>query len=168
MKVFVKFLATIVLLGTILLLGRQTHAQTLAKNGDWLEKQLNKLVMDEDKEQAPKFTFKGCHMNMIIDTKDKDVSVGMNMAWQLKDVRKVSYKKGKNGQYTLLIDVPADKVKVAMNVGGLSGSFNTDDKENQNKDNKTSLTLSTKDESLVGQIKQKLEESVQFCRQEKQ
>jgi len=143
------------------------QAQTLAKNGNWLEKQLNRLVMDKDGNQTPKFSFKGCGMNMTLDSKEEDVSVGMQMAWQLKDVRKVSYKKDKNGQYTLLLDVPADKVKMAMSVGGFSGSFNNDGKDGKNKDNTTSLTLNTSDESLMKQIKQKLEESGQLCRQGK-
>lgn len=151
----------------IFLLTQHTHAQTLIKNEDWLEKQFNKLVTDKDEKETPKFTFKGCQMSMALDSRDKDVSVGMNIAWQLRDVQKVSYKKEKNGQYTLLLDVPADKVKMAMSLGGFSGAFNTDGKDKPNKDNTTSLNLATNDESLVKQIKQKLEESVQFCRQQK-
>ncbi|ADB39759.1 hypothetical protein [Spirosoma linguale] len=143
------------------------QAQTLAKNGQWLEKQFDQLIKDKKDNEAPKFTFKGCQMNMDLDTKDKEVSVGMHMGWLLSDVRKISYKKEKNGQYTLLLDVPADKVKMAMNVGGFGGSFNQDSKDKHNKDNTTSLNLSTTDESLVRQIKQKLEESVQFCQQSK-
>lgn len=167
MKAAIKLLTVVTLSCGISLLAGQTHAQTLAKNGNWLEKQLNKLVMDEDKDQTPKFAFKGCQMNMNVDSKDKDVSVGMDMDWQLKDVRKVSYKKRENGQYTLMLDVPADKVKMAMSLGGFSGSLNTSGKDNHNKNNTTSLTLDTKDESLVRQIKQKIEESVQLCRQGK-
>jgi hypothetical protein len=143
------------------------QAQTLAKNGQWLEKQLDQLIKDKKDNEAPKFTFKGCEMNMNVDTKDKDVSVGMHMGWLLKDVHKISYKKDKDGQYTLLLDVPADKVKMAMNIGGFGGSFNQDSKDKNNKDNTTSLNLSTTDESLVRQIKQKLEESVQLCQQGK-
>lgn len=149
-------------LGTVQL----THAQTLAKNEAWLEKQFGKLITEDDGD-TPKFTFKGCQMKMAVDSKDKDVSVGMNMAWQLRDIQKVGYKKDKDGQYTLILDVPADKVKMAMNVGGFSGSFNADDKDKSSKDNKTNLSLDTKDETLVRQIKQKLEESVQLCRQGK-
>ncbi|MFD2937838.1 hypothetical protein [Spirosoma flavum] len=144
-----------------------TQAQTLAKNGQWLEKQFDQLIKDEKANEVPKFTFKGCQMNMDLDTKDKDVSVGMHMAWLLSDVRKISYKKDKDGQYTMLLDVPADKVKMAMNVGGFGGSFNQDGKDKHNKDNTTSLNLSTTNESLVKQIKQKLEESVQLCQQGK-
>ena len=150
-----------------LLLARPTYAQTLAKNGDWLEKQFDKLMTDKQEDDTPTFTFRGCQMNMTLDSKDKDVSVGMDMAWQLRDVRKVSYTKDKDGKYTLLLDVPADRVKMAMNLGGFSGSFSTDDKDTKDKDNKTSLSLNTTDESLVKQIKQKLEESVQLCRQGK-
>jgi hypothetical protein len=88
------------------------------------------------------------------------------MGWLLKDVRKVSYKKESNGQYKLLLDVPADKVSMAMNIGGFSGSYSTDDKD-KGKDNTTSFGLDTTDESLVKQLKQKLEESVQLCRRGK-
>ena len=165
MKTSGKLFTISTLACSVWLLTQPTQAQTLAKNEDWLQKQFNKLVTDENKKETPKFTFKGCQMNMAVDSKEKDMSVGVNMAWQLRDVRKVSYKKEKNGQYTLLLDVPADKIKMAMNMGGFSGSFNTDGKDNQTKDNTTSLNLETTDESLVKQIKRKLEESAQLCRQ---
>lgn len=84
----------------------QAQAQTLAKNTAWIQKQLNQLVTDDEehdmnlngKKSTPKFDFKGCQMNMILDSKDKDVSIGMNIGWQLKDVRKISYKQDKKGQ----------------------------------------------------------------------
>jgi hypothetical protein len=175
MKSFVKRTATIALLGMASLTSLQAHAQTLAKNTDWIEKQLNKLVTDDEehdmnlngKKSTPKFAFNGCQMNMILDSKDKDVSIGMNIAWQLRDVRKISYKRGKNGQYALVLDVPTDKVKMSMGLGGFSGSFNADDKDSKDADNTSSFTLDTKDEALVQQIKQKFEESVQLCRKEK-
>lgn len=106
-------------------------------------------------------------MNMDLNTKDKDVSVGMHMGWLLSDIHKVNYRKDKDGQYTLLLDVPADKVKMAMNLGGFGGSFNQDNKDKNNKDNTTSLNLSTSDEAMVKQIKQRLEESARLCRQGK-
>jgi hypothetical protein len=106
-------------------------------------------------------------MNMAVADKDKDGSVNINMGWLLKDVRSVSYKKEPSGQYKLLLDVPADKMSMAMNIGGFSGSYNIGDKE-KGKDNTTSFGLDTTDESLVKQIKQKLEESVQLCRRGKE
>ncbi|WP_159470005.1 hypothetical protein [Dyadobacter sp. 3J3] len=156
----------------MLLTGLTTQAQTLAKNTAWLEKQLNKLVTDDDnhkmqskdKKAVPKFDFKGCQMNMVLDSKDENVSFGMNMAWQLKDVRKVSYKQNKDGQYTLILDVPADKIKMNMGIGGFSGSFNMDDEDIKESGTNSSFSLDTKDEALVKEIKQKLEESVQLCR----
>ncbi len=175
MKSLAKRITILALSGIASLTSLSTHAQTLAKNTDWIQKQLNRLVTDDDehemklngKKSTPKFAFNGCQMNMILDTKDKDVSIGMNIGWQLKDVRTISYKPGKNGQYTLVLDVPTDKVKMSMGMGGFSGSFNSDDKDSKNKDNTTSFTLDTKDESLVREIKQKFEESVQLCRKEK-
>ena len=175
MKSFVKRTITIALLGMASLMGLQAHAQTLAKNTDWIEKQLNKLVTDDDehdtklngKKSTPKFAFDGCQMNMILDTRDEDVSVGMNIAWQLKDVRKVSYKPGKNGQYVLVLDVPTDKVKMSMSLGGFAGSFNADDKDRNDADNTSSFTLDTMDEALVRQLKQRLDASVQLCRKER-
>lgn len=172
MKPTIKRVSVVALLGVAILAGSQAHAQTLAKNTDWLEKQLNKLVKDDDqkgmsvngKRATPKFTFNRCQMDMNLDTKDDDVSIGMNMAWQLKDVRKVSYKKEKDGQYALVLDVPADKMKMNMAGGGFSGSFNMNDKDSKKENSNTSFSLSTKDESLVKEIKQKFEESVQLCR----
>ena len=172
MKLTIRYVIAVALLNLTFLAGSQTHAQTLAKNTDWLEKQLNKLVTDDEehdmnlngKKSTPKFDFNGCQMNMILDTKDNDVSIGMNIAWQLKDVRKVSYKRGKNGQYALVLDVPTDKVKMSMGLGGFSGSFNTDDKDSKGTDNTRSFTLDTKDEALVQEIKKKFDESVKLCR----
>ena len=175
MKSLAKRVTILALLGMASLTSLPIHAQTLAKNTDWLQKQLNKLVTDDEehnmnlngKKSTPKFDFNGCQMNMVLDSKDKDVSIGVNIAWQLKDVRTVSYKPGKNGRYTLILDVPTDKVKMSMGMGGFAGSFNTDDKDSKNKDNTSSFTLDTKDEAVVREIKQKFEESVQLCRKEK-
>ncbi|MFD1143603.1 hypothetical protein ACFQ4C_20920 [Larkinella insperata] len=80
-------------------------------------------------------------------------------------MKKVSYKKENIEQYIVLLDIPANKVRMDMQVGGFSGSFNGDGKDEGNKDDTTSLTLATQDESLVRQLKQKLKESVQLCRQ---
>ena len=167
MKALIKSVSTVAFIWFTFSILQPAQAQTMAKNGQWLEKQFDKLIKDEKDNEVPKFTFKGCQMNMNLDTKDKDVSIGMHVAWLLSDVRKISYKKDKDGQYTLLLDVPADKVKMAMNLGGFGGSFNQEGKDKHNKDNTTSLNLSTTDESLVRQIKQKLEESVQLCQQGK-
>jgi hypothetical protein len=162
----------ILLLGIILFTSMKTQAQTLSKNEDWLEKQLNKLVVGDEnrsmqskgKKAVPKFKFKGCQMNMVLDTKDEDVSIGMNMSWQLKDVRKVSYKQNKDHEYTLILDVPADKIKMNMGMGGFSGSFDMDDEDIKDAGTNSSFGLDTKDEVLVKQIKQKLEETVQLCK----
>ena len=167
MKTSIKSVSVVAFAWLTFSISQPAQAQTLAKNGQWLEKQFDKLIKDEKDNKVPKFTFKDCQMNMNLDAKDKDVSVGMHMAWLLSDVRKISYKKDKDGQYTLLLDVPADKIKMAMNLGGFGGSFNQDGKDKHNKDNTTSLNLSTTDELLVRQIKQKLEESVQLCQQGK-
>lgn len=172
MRSSIKRITTISLLSIASLTGLQTRAQTLAKNTDWIEKQLNRLVTDDEehdmnlngKKSTPKFDFNGCQMNMILNSKDEDVSIGMNIAWQLKDIRKISYKRAKDGQYTLVLDVPTDKVKMSMGLGGFSGSFNADDKDSKDKDNTSSFTLDTKDEALVQQIKQKFDESVKLCR----
>ena len=170
MKSFIKPFAIAAFACFSLLLVQPIHGQTLAKNGAWLEKQFKTLMMDKEKKDTPKYTFKGCQMAMAVDSKEEGVSVGMNMAWQLTDVKKVSYRKEKDGQYTLVLDVPADKIKMAMSMGGFSGSFNSDDMDDKGKskkDNNTTLSLNTQDEPLVKQIKQKLEESVQLCRQGK-
>ena len=39
------------------------------------------------------------------------------VSWSLKDVRKVSYKKEKDGNYEQVLDVPADRVKVDLSFG---------------------------------------------------
>lgn len=169
------YITLMILLGAALLPGFQSQAQSLAKNTDWLEKQLNKLVKSDEnrnvkskgKEAVPKFDFKGCQMNMSLDSKDESVSFGMNLAWQLKDVRKVSYKQNKDNEYTLILDVPADKIKMNMGIGGFSGSFNMDDEDVKESGSNSSFSLDTKDEALVKEIKKKLEESVELCKKGK-
>ena len=175
MKIEKSYFTATAFAAFMLLTGLNTHAQTLAKNTAWLEKQLNKLIIEDNnhnvesknKKAVPKFDFKGCQMNMVLDSKDENVSFGMNMAWQLKDVRKVTYKQNKDGQYTLILDVPADKIKMNMGVGGFSGSFNMDDEDIKESGTNSSFSLDTKDEALVKEIKQKFEESVQLCRKAK-
>ena len=172
MKIEKNYFTATAFAAFMLLTGLSTHAQTLAKNTAWLEKQLNKLVSEDEKHNlksngkkaVPKFNFKGCQMNMVLDSKDEEVSFGMNMAWQLKDVRKVTYKQNKDREYTLILDVPADKIKMNMGMGGFSGSFNMDDEDIKESGSNSSFTLDTKDEGLVKEIKQKFEESVQLCR----
>lgn len=166
------------LLGLTIVANQSAQAQTLNKNTAWLQKQLNALAKeDEDhnvkvngKKSTPKFDFKGCQMNMNIDSKDEDVSVGMNLAWQLKDVRKVSYKREKDGNYALVLDVPADKVKMNMGIGGFSGTFNMNDekdKKDKGENSTSSFSLTTKDEKVVKELKQKFDESVELCRKGK-
>lgn len=179
MKQPVRYVTAIALLSAAFLMGLPTHAQSLARNTDWLKKQLNKFVTDDTKhdmklngkKSTPTFDFKECQMSMTLDTKEDDVAIGMNIAWQLKDVRNVSYKREKDGQYTLILDVPADKMKMSMGVGGFSGSFNMNDtdkdKNSKGTNANSSFNLATKDEALVREIKEKFDESVKLCRKGK-
>ena len=171
MKVTSKYALTVALLGTALLMSSQLRAQSLAKNTDWLEKQLNTLVIDgyksnvNGKKSAPKFDFKECQLTMKLESEDKADPMGMNFTWQLKDIRKIGYKQEKNGQYTLVLDAPADKV--GMDVGGISVSMSSNEQGKKSikntKDNTNSFTLNTTDEALVQQIKRRFDESVQLC-----
>lgn len=146
-------------------------SQSLESNTQWLSSHLDKLVKEEkgknlnanNKKSVPTFKFKGCQMNMNIDSKDSDVDFGMTISWLLKDVQRVSYAKEKDG-YELKMIVPADRLKVKLGFGndnGLSGSFNLKDNEN---DSKTSFTLHTEDESLVKEVVHKFEDSVRMCK----
>ena len=152
----------------------QTFAQTTAlkQQTDWLTTQLNKLVIDDDakkisvndKKATPVFSFAGKKMLMNVSAKDEGFSMGFNISWLLQDVKKVSYKKEKNGNYELVLDVPADRIKMDMGFGkdnSLGGSFNVKDEKN---DSHTSFTLSTKDEALVKEIVQRFEGAVHEAR----
>jgi len=144
----------------------------LKANTDWLTTHLNKLVVDNDdkqlnlngKKSKPVFSFAGNKMLMNLSAKDKGFSMGFNVSWSLKDVRKVSYKKEKDGNYKLVLDVPADRVKVDLGFGkdnNIGGSFNVKDDE---KDNHTSFTLATKDENVVKEITQHFESAIREAR----
>jgi hypothetical protein len=148
----------------------QTYAQTtpLKQNTDWLANQLNKLVIDDDdkglnvngKKSKPVFSFAGSKMLMSVNAKDEGFSMGFNISWLLKDVRKVSYKEEKSGNYELVLDVPADRIKMDLGFGkdnSIGGSFNVKDEE---KDSHTSFTLSTKDEALVKDIVQHFDKAI--------
>jgi hypothetical protein len=152
----------------------QTYAQTtsLKQQTDWLAGQLNKLVIDDDdvkmksksKESKPTFSFAGSKMLMNINNKEDGFSMGFNISWLLKDVRKVSYRKEKSGNYELVLDVPADRIKIDLGFGKdntIGGSFNIKDEE---KDSHTSFTLSTKDETLVKDIVQHFDKAIAEAR----
>lgn len=147
-------------------------AQSLESNTQWLSRNLDRLVKEEkgknltvnDKESVPTFRFKGCQMNMNIDSRDSDVDFGMTISWLLKDVQRVSYAREKDGNYELKMIVPADRMKMKLGFGkdnALSGSFNLKDED---KDSKTNFTLHTQDEGLVKEIVQKFEDSVRMCK----
>jgi hypothetical protein len=155
----------------LLLCSGLVSAQTLESNTQWLSSHLDRLVKEEkgknlninNKESVPTFKFKGCQMNMNIDSKDSDVDFGMSISWLLKDVQKVSYAKEKDG-YELKMIVPADRMKMKLGFGNdnaLSGSFNLKDNDS---DSKTNFTLHTQDESLVKEVVQKFEDSVRMCK----
>lgn len=140
---------------------------TLKSHTDWLTTHLNKLVIDDDDKQLningnkakPVFSFAGNKMLMNLSAKDKDFSMGFNISWSLKDVRKVSYKKEKNGNYEF-----ADRVKVDLGFGKdntIGSSFNVKDDD---KDSHTSFTLATKDENVVKEITQHFENAIREAR----
>ena len=150
---------------------------TLSKNNQWLEKTLNTYVTtdkddndkDGGKETKPTFKFAGCRMAMDVKAEEENFAMGINMSWLLKDIRKVNYKKEKDGTYTLLLDVPTEKVNMDMGFGGNSSvSFktsNTDKNKNDNDNsNKTSFSLTTKDEKLVQEMVRRFESSIGECK----
>jgi hypothetical protein len=158
-------------LALVLCCSNLVFAQSLEANTQWLSNHLDRLVKEEKgkglningKESVPTFRFKGCQMNMNIDSRDSDVDFGMSISWLLKDVQRVSYAK-KDSNYELKMIVPADRLKMKLGFGNdnaLSGSFNLKDNDS---DSKTNFTLHTNDESLVKEIVHKFEDSVRMCR----
>lgn len=164
----------LLLLALVMFCSNLVFAQSLEANTQWLSSHLDKLVKEEKgknlnvngKESVPTFKFKGCQMNMNIDSRDSDVDFGMSISWLLKDVQRVSYAK-KDSNYELKMIVPADRMKMKLGFGNdnaLSGSFNLKDNDS---DSKTNFTLHTDDESLVKEIVHKFEDSVRMCRNSK-
>ena len=148
----------------------ETFAQTAAlkQQTDWLTSQLNKLVIDDDnrkmnvndRKSKPVFSFAGSKMLMNLSAKEENFSMGFNISWLLKDVRKVSYQKQKDGNYQFVLDVPADRIKMDLGFGKdntIGGSFNVKDDKS---DNHTSFTLDTKDEVLVKEMVQRFDAAV--------
>ena len=165
-KLFVMFFAVV--------FSTQTFAQTAAlkQQTDWLTSQLNKLVIDDDNRKMnvndhkskPTFSFAGSKMLMNLTAKEENFSMGVNISWLLKDVRKVSYQKQKDGNYKLVLDVPADRIKMDLGFGKentIGGSFNVNDTKDKDP---TSFTLSTKDETLVKEMVQRFEGAVREAR----
>ncbi|MBA4852543.1 hypothetical protein [Emticicia sp. BO119] len=158
-------------LALLLLCSNLVIAQSLESNTQWLSVHLDKLVKEEKgknlnvngKESVPTFRFKGCQMNMNIDSRDSDVDFGMSISWLLKDVQRVSYAR-KDNNYELKMIVPADRLKMKLGFGNdnaLSGSFNLKDNDS---DSKTNFTLHTDDESIVKAIVNKFEDTVRMCK----
>ncbi|AFK02634.1 hypothetical protein Emtol_1488 [Emticicia oligotrophica DSM 17448] len=159
------------LLSICLLLSIQaSFAQSsLKSNTDWLAGQLNRLVTDDshgkEKNTKPVFSFLNDKMNMNVKAKEEGFSMNFNISWHLRDVRKVSYKKQKDGFYELVLDVPADRVKVDLGFGKdntIGGSFNVNDDDKR--DSHTSFTLETKDELVVKEIAYRFENAVREAR----
>ena len=97
---------------------------------------------------------------MNLSAKEEDFSMGINISWLLKDVKKVSCQKQKDGNYQLVLDVPADRIKMDLSFGKdntIGGSFNVKD---EGKDSNTSFTLSTKDEVVIKEMVQRFEGAV--------
>lgn len=150
---------TLLCVGMSLLFALTTHAQTRATDTDWLKQQLNSLVTDKDDNVTPVFNFTDCQMTMNVDTKEEGISVKMNMIWPLKEITKVSYKPASKGTYTLLLDIPGDKVKGKMKVGIFSKKIRSKAEEGH-----TSFDLKTTDEKLVQEMKQRFDSAISQCR----
>ena len=86
-----------------------TLAQSRQQNTDWIKDQLNRLM--EQETTKPVFDFDACQMRMNVDTKEEGIRVRMDMTWPLSEIRRVSYKISDGGRYTLMLDVPANKVE---------------------------------------------------------
>jgi hypothetical protein len=156
----------------VLLCSNMALAQSLESNTQWLSNHLDRLVKEEKgtnlnvngKESVPTFRFKGCQMNMNIDSRDSDVNFGMTISWLLKDVQRVSYVRENDKNYELKMIVPADRIKMKLGFGNdnaLSGSFNLKGDDN---DSKTNFILHTEDERLVKEVVQKFEDTVRMCK----
>ncbi|MGF7214892.1 hypothetical protein GGR92_001032 [Spirosoma lacussanchae] len=147
---------TSVLLGIGLITAGTAQAQTLTENTTWLKKELNELVDSSDAK--PVFDFKDCLMTMNVNTKEEGIRVKVDMNWPLKEIRKVSYKAASNGNYTLVLDVPANQVKGKVKVGIFSKTL-----REKGDGGHTSLDLNTRDEKRIQAIQQRFETSIRQC-----
>ncbi|WP_041616415.1 hypothetical protein [Spirosoma linguale] len=146
------------ILGLGIFVSSAVQAQTLTADTNWLKEKLNSLVIDKDESVNPQFDFNDCQMTMKVDTKEEGITVKMDMNWPLKEIRKVSYKPSTGGAYTLLLDIPGDKVKGKMKIGIFSKKIRSKANEGH-----TSIDLRTTDEKLVQEIKQRFEGAIKQC-----
>lgn len=134
------------------------HAQTADQDTLWLKQQLNQLVLEDEPDIKPVFSFQPCQMQMVVDTKQEGIKVKMNLSWPLGEVRKVSYQPTKEGHYTLKLDIPANKVKGKMKIGFFSKRLRP-----KGDDGQSSFDLSTNDEQLMQRIQQQFESVIARC-----
>ena len=134
------------------------HAQTADQDTLWLKQQLNRLVLDEEPDIKPVFSFQPCQMRMVVDTEQGGVKVKMNLNWPLGEVRKVSYQSTQGGHYTLKLDIPANKVKGRMKIGFFSKKLRP-----KGDDGQSSFDLNTNDEALMGRIQHQFESVIARC-----
>ncbi|WP_461149402.1 hypothetical protein [Spirosoma pulveris] len=141
-----------------LFVAASTQAQTLTADTGWLKEKLNNLVVDKEDSVNPQFDFTDCQMSMKVDTKEEGIRVKLDMNWPLKEIKKVSYKPASGGTYTLVLDIPGDKVKGKMKVGIFSKKIRS-----KGEDGHTSFDLKTTDEKLVQDMKQHFESAIKQC-----
>jgi hypothetical protein len=138
------------------------HAQSAQQDTLWLKQQLNQLVLDDEPDIKPVFSFQACQMRMVVDTKQEGIKVKMNLNWPLGEVRKVSYQPTPTGRYTLKLDIPANKVKGKMKIGFFSKRLRP-----KGEDGQSNFDLNTNDEQLMRRIQQQFESVIARCKNEK-
>lgn len=134
-----------------------TVAQSRKENTNWIKDQLNRLT--EQETTKPVFDFDACQMRMNVDTKEEGIRVRMDMNWPLSEIRRVSYKPSDGGRYTLVLDVPATKVKGKLRIGMFSKSL-----RQKGDGGHTSFDLDTQDETLVQEMQRRFESLIEQCR----
>jgi Fe-S cluster biogenesis protein NfuA len=116
------------------------QSKALQQNNEWLEKNLNGLIAKDGSDNT-RFRFDDCDARMEIEVKEKDgFNLGMNMGCSLSQIEKVSYQKEGNSY----------KLKLHMKEEAKNDSF--------------SFSVSTDDEKLMREIKQRLETSIATCK----
>jgi hypothetical protein len=137
----------IVLLVCIATLQVRAQSTTLAKDTEWLEKQLNALALASKTDTKVKqFSFDNCHCEFKAqDTKGGGFNFNMNYAFDLNEITSVSYAANDDKSYDLIVKLKTDNKDNVFNFN----SFNT--------------TLYTSNENQVKEIVKTFKSSIKTC-----
>ena len=147
-----KKLFILSILGSLLFYNKDAVAQagknTSAKDTEWLEKQLNIMVKNNEADQGKKqFEFDDCQCKFATNnSKGVGFKFDMSYSFHLNEVNSVSYARNDDNSYELVLKLNKDKASDGLDFS----SFTT--------------TLYNSDESQVKEVVKKFKSATQACK----